>query len=111
VLRTVIATADENKQSLFLHFNSKPKPEALKDNELNLDLNKIMQNVDGEQFDYQSFKNIYDTDPRVKALVHNFNEDGIEPKTEKNKDVATQNNQETDSVEKMAKRATDLNDL
>ena len=31
-----------------------------------LDINKLMQNIGGEQFDYGTFKAAYDTDPRVK---------------------------------------------
>ena len=77
----------------------------------NLDLNKLMQNVGSEQFDYGTFKAAYDTDPRIKTMTSNFNEIGIEPKTaNKIDDTGTQNNG-TDEVEKMAKNATDLSDM
>ena len=61
-------------------------------------------------FDYGTFKAAYDTDPRVKTMVANFSEKGIEPKTKK---PATGNNQaDTDkgdkTVSQMAKSATDI---
>jgi|TARA_B100000780_G_C21070847_1_gene430892 hypothetical protein len=69
-----------------------------------------MQNIGGEQFDYGTFKAAYDTDPRVKTMVTNFSEKGIEPNTKK---PAT-NNPQADGAEgdttvaKMAKSATDV---
>lgn len=80
----------------------------------NLDLNKLMQNVGSEQFDYDTFKNAYDTDPRIKAMVKNFDKVGIEPKTqnELSPEPSTNNNAPGgDAVGQMAKRATDLGDL
>ena len=79
----------------------------------NLDLNAIMQNVDSEQFSFESFKSVYDTDPRLKALVKNFDKTGIEPKTQ-NELASTANPKPdtgSDSVSAMAKRAVDLKDL
>lgn len=69
-----------------------------------------MQNVESEQFDYESFKNAFDTDPRIKTMVATFNNVGIEPKTKNkinDKEVSTDDKNE---VEKMAKSATDLGD-
>ena len=55
VLRTVISSADRKGTPLFLHF-TKPKEENIKQGAKNLDLNKLMQNVGGEQFDYGTFQ-------------------------------------------------------
>ena len=70
-----------------------------------------MQNVGGEQFDYGTFKAAYDTDPRVKSMVQNFNKKGIVPKTAtEDPTEAPQGDREEggDTVAKMAKRATDV---
>lgn len=71
-----------------------------------------MQNVGGEQFDYGTFKAAYDTDPRVKSMVSNFNKKGIVPKTATENPVdAPQDNKEEpsgDTVNQMAKRATNV---
>ena len=71
VLRTVINSADQAGQSVYLHF-SKPTKEDVRQGSKNLDLNKLMQNVGGEQFDYGTFKAAYDTDARIKTMVTNF---------------------------------------
>jgi len=111
VLRTVIATADKDNVALFLHFNTPPKKEDMKQDAMNLDLNKLMQNVEGEQFDYGSFKAAYDTDPRIKTMVNNFNETGIEPKTANTiEDQPEQGDAGGNEVAQMAKSATDLGD-
>jgi hypothetical protein len=110
VLRTIIGDADQRGISVFLHFN-KPTANDIRQGSKNLDLNKLMQNVGGEQFDYGTFKAAYDTDPRVKAMVTNFNEKGIEPKTanQEKSDVPQGDSQDGgNTVNQMAKRATDV---
>lgn len=110
VLRTVIGDADQKGVSVFLHFN-KPKPEDLKQGSKNLDLNKLMQNVEGEYFDYGTFKAAYDTEPRVKAMIRNFNEIGVDPKTqeEDKSEVPQADSQDGgNTVSQMAKRATNV---
>jgi hypothetical protein len=69
-----------------------------------------MQNVGAESFDFGTFKAAYDTDPRVKAMVKNFDKVGIEPKTEKEVEGGDDVSQATgdDTVSSMAKSATDL---
>jgi hypothetical protein len=110
VLRTVIASADRKGKSLFLHFE-KPTKETIKQGSLNLDLNKLMQNVGSEQFDYGMFKAAFDTDPRVKTMVKNFSAAGIEPKTKNDIEDTPQGGEEgTDKVAQMAKSATDVGD-
>lgn len=70
-----------------------------------------MQNVGGEQFDYGTFKAAYDTDPRVKTMVKNFNQKGIEPKTateDPNESPQADTQDSDNAVSTMAKRATDV---
>jgi len=71
-----------------------------------------MQNVGAEQFDFGTFKAAYDTDPRVKAMVKNFDKTGIEPKTKNELDDGGPQAEPEggDTVGQMAKRATDLGD-
>jgi len=72
-----------------------------------------MQNVGAEQFDFGTFKAAYDTDPRVKTMVKNFDKVGIEPKTAKTLDndgPMAEPEGGADSVSQMAKRATDVGD-
>ena len=110
VLRTVIGDADQKGVSVFLHFD-KPQAKDIRQGSKNLDLNKLMQNVGGEQFDYSTFKAAYDTDPRVKSMVKNFNQTGIEPKTATDdpNEVPQGDTQDGgNTVSTMAKRATDV---
>ena len=109
ILRTVIGSADQKGVSLFLHFE-KPQPNDIRSDSQNLDLNKLMQNIGGEQFDYSTFKAAYDTDPRLKAMIQNFSEKGIEPKTKQQATTDTPQGDTTNSnkVSQMAKSATDV---
>lgn len=56
------ARADQKGQPAFLSFRA---------------LDQIMQNIGGESFNYEGFKNLYDTEPGIKEIVKDFNEDGI----------------------------------
>ena len=108
VLRTVIGSADQQGVSLFLHFD-KPTANDIRTDSKNIDLNKLMQNVGAEAFDYGTFKAAYDTDPRVKAMVQNFNEKGIEPKTKQQAtDTPQGDTTGNNTVANMAKSATDV---
>lgn len=110
MLRTVIAKADGQNKSLFLHFD-KPTKETYKDGSINLDLNKLMQNVGSELFDYGTFKAAYDTDPRIKTMVQNFSKTGVEAKTKNTIQDTPQGGEEgSDKVASMAKAATDVGD-
>jgi len=109
-LRTIKNSADQKGRPVFLHFNN-PAPEDIKEGSMNLDLNKIMQNMGGEAFSYQSFKTAYDTDPRVKEMVKNFSEAGIDLKTKEDADnAATTSADGGNTVSQMAKSATNLGD-
>ena len=61
-------------------------------------------------FDYGVFKNLYDTSDEVKAVVKNFNQDGVVLNTQMQKDpdgtVDNVDSSPTNNIEKMAKRAT-----
>tara|TARA_R110000737_G_scaffold11529_1_gene27487 strand:+ start:2315 stop:2713 length:399 start_codon:yes stop_codon:yes gene_type:complete len=108
VLRTVIGSADQQGVSLFLHFD-KPTTNDIRTDSKNIDLNKLMQNVGSEAFDYGTFKAAYDTDPRVKAMVQNFNEKGIVPKTKQQATETPQGDTTgNNTVAGMAKSATDV---
>lgn len=74
-------------------------------------LDKYMQNQGRGQFDYEVFKAAYDSDPRLKQLVKNFDKDKIEIKTSEVDDVENipgDPGRPGDAVGKMAKNATDL---
>jgi len=109
VLRNVISNADAKGYTVYLHFN-RPSKEQIKQGAKNLDINKLMQNVGGEQFDYGTFKAAFDTDPRIKTMVKNFDQQGIEPKTKQTIDDSPTKNTDQDdkTVSQMAKSATDL---
>lgn len=64
----------------------------------------------GHMFDYESFKQLYNMNPSLKAIVKNFNGDGVELKTDVEVDddgeKVNVDDQPTKSVQQMAKRAT-----
>ena len=111
VLRTLISQADQKGEKLFLHF-SDPRPEDFKDDAKNIDLNKLMANVGGEQFDYETFKAAYDTDNRVKTMIRNFSEKGIDPKTKEEPDDVPQADSQDgfNTVSQRDKSATNFGD-
>jgi len=107
-LRTVQQAADQKGKPVFLHFES-PSQDKIKEGSINVDLNKVMQNMGGESFVYGTFKNAYDTDPRVKEMIKDFSEDGITLKTKEDaQQGATSSAAGDNTVSKMAKRATDV---
>jgi len=107
-LRTIKGSADQKGKPVFLHF-SVPAKENLKPDTMNVDFNKIMSNIGGESFTYESFKTAYDTDPRIKEYVKDFNEDGITVKTMQDADTAPTSPEDGgDKVAQMAKSATDV---
>ena len=110
-LRTVKGAADQKGKPVFLHFE-KPTKENIKQDSMNIDLNKVMQNMGGEAFVYDTFKNAYDSDPRIKEMVKDFSEAGITLKTKEDADksAATTPDDGSNTVSAMAKSATDLGD-
>jgi hypothetical protein len=66
-----------------------------------------MKNMGSEQFSYDTFKAAYDADPRIKPLVKNFDQEGIELATDaESPDEVQQQDATGDTVNQMAKRAT-----
>lgn len=62
------------------------------------------------QFDYDSFKQVYDTLPQLQKLVK-FDPEGVTINSSSMDQVPQSDRDNTDSVEKMAKRAVDLDGL
>ena len=107
-LRTVQQAADQKGKPAFLHFE-KPSKDGIKPDTINVDLNKVMQNMGGESFVYGTFKNAYDTDPRVKEMIKDFSEEGITLKTKEDAEQApTSSDDGGDTVSQMAQSATDV---
>jgi hypothetical protein len=106
-LRTIKGSADQKGKPVFLHFST-PSKDKLKPDTMNVDFNKIMANIGGEAFTYESFKTAYDSDPRIKQYVKDFSEEGISVKT--TQDAGGSPTSPADggnAVNQMAKRATD----
>jgi hypothetical protein len=90
LLRNQISQADRQQQPSYLSWDA---------------LNNLMQNIGDEQFDYDSFKNSYDTNPMIKQLIQRFDARGVELKT-KNKNPKKGQPGGEGEVAKMAKAAT-----
>ncbi len=73
-------------------------------------LDKVMRNYGAAQFNYETFKSAYDSDPRLKEIVKNFDQDVIELSDGSASDELNPSDGDTggDNVSKMAKSATDL---
>jgi hypothetical protein len=75
-------------------------------------LDKYMRNQGKGNFDFESFKAMYDADPKIQQLVTNFDQDKIEFKTSEVDDVAGavpgNPGAPSDTVGNMAKNATDV---
>ena len=70
-----------------------------------------MQNQGKGNFDYDSFKAMYDADPKIQAIVKNFDDTKIEFKQSEVDDVAGlpgNPGAPSDTVGNMAKSATDV---
>lgn len=67
-----------------------------------------MTNIGQEEFDYETFKLTYDSDPNLQQLVSRFDQEGIELKTKAKTPDQNPVDGDTgsDVVAQMAKRAT-----
>jgi hypothetical protein len=74
-------------------------------------LDKFMQNQGRGEFNFEVFKAAYDADPRLQKLVKNFDDDKVEFKSSEMDDLPQTKDDGGDTVNQMAKRAVDLNDL
>ena len=69
-------------------------------------LDKYMRNQGKGNFDFESFKAMYDADPKIQALVTNFDQEKIEFKGSEMDDVVSPASSSSDTVGNMADRAT-----
>jgi hypothetical protein len=74
-------------------------------------LDKMMANAEAAQFTFDTFKAAYDSDPRVKNIVSNFDKDKIDIKDNEVDDLDAPDAGSSDVVGDMAKSAVDLSDL
>ena len=70
-----------------------------------------MNNLGQAEFDYDTFKQAYDSDPALQAIVHRFDANGVELKSKlSGKDVAPSDAKlNSKAVSQMAKRSTNKN--
>jgi hypothetical protein len=73
------------------------------------ELDKLMSNIGNVQFSYDLLKQAYDSDPAIKKLIKNFDQDKVTLATGDAVDDLPAADADTDqTVSKMAQRATDL---
>ena len=73
------------------------------------ELDKLMANIGNVQFSYDLLKQAYDTDPAVKKLIKNFDQNKVTLASDNAVDNLPQVEPSNDqTVSSMAKRATDL---
>ena len=70
-----------------------------------------MQNMGKGNFTFDSFKAAYDSNPRFKTIVTNFDKDNIELKSDEMDDLPAAGEPKPDAVNKMAKNAVDLSSM
>lgn len=64
-----------------------------------------MQNVKGNQYNFDAIKNAYDTDLNLKSLIKNFDKDGITLKTDQTKNDPTPVKSKKNAVDRLAQQA------
>lgn len=74
-------------------------------------LDTVMSNAESSQFTFDTFKAAYDQDPRIKAIVKNFDQNKIDIKNNEVDDLPSQQQGAEDAVGDMAKSAVDLSGL
>jgi len=72
------------------------------------EINRFMTNIGQEEFDYDTFKLPFDSDPNLQQLVARFDQEGIELKTKAQTpaDGPVDGDTGSDAVNQMAQRAT-----
>lgn len=68
-------------------------------------LDQILANAGEQEFSYDTFTAQFAADPRLKAIITNFDQEKIRFKQD---DVSVGDVADTDAVSQMAKRATDV---
>ena len=107
-LHTLKNSAEGKDKPVFLHFEP-PSKGDLKPDHINVDFNAVVKNLGIPQFDYNLFKNTYDTDPRVADLVNDFNSQGVTINQSREEiQEPVDDDDSVDKVSQMAKQATDL---
>jgi hypothetical protein len=71
-------------------------------------LDKYMQNIGNQQFNYDTFKLEYDKDPKLQQIVADFDQNSITLKTSETDDVSVKKPSGKNTVGQMAKRAVDI---
>ena len=74
-------------------------------------VSSLMKDMGHGNYDYGSFKTMYDTNPSLSIIIRNFNQDGVVLNTdfdnkEGDEEPVDLDSSPTDTVQKMAKRAT-----
>lgn len=90
MLKNLIATADSQQQTAYINYSA---------------LNRIMQNVQGPQYNFDTIKRAYDTDLEFKSIIKNFDKDGITMKTDISKPGVVAAAPKKNSVDRMAQKA------
>lgn len=73
-------------------------------------LDKVMKNIGQGEFNYETFKAAYDSDPKLQNLVVNFDQDKIELKDKATDELPATEPAADNTVSQMAQQATDLGD-
>lgn len=75
------------------------------------EINKFMANIGQVEFDYDSFKQAYDTDPALQSIVHRFDDNGVELKSKNSgsDELPSDADPSSKTVAQMAKRSTNKN--
>jgi hypothetical protein len=68
-------------------------------------LNRIMQNVQGDQYSFDAVKQAYDTDAEFKSIIKNFDREGITLKTDVTKPGTAPQTPKKNAVDRMAQQA------
>lgn len=108
-LKTIKANAESKNKPVFAHFKS-PTQETLKQGYINIDINKVLENMGAPQFSYETFKQTYDSVPQLEQIVDNFNSEGIFLNSKDDEEEMQGQDSDNDTVAQMAKAATDLSD-
>ena len=72
-------------------------------------LDRFMKNVGDQEFTFDLLKSAFDFDPRIQNIVKDFDQTGITLKSDTDiNTVASTDSPQSDTVKKMAQRATKL---
>lgn len=71
-------------------------------------LDQFMKNMGNQQFSYDVFKSVYDSEPKIKSVVTDFDKNSISFKTSELDDLKTGSSKNKNTVKQMAKRAVDI---